>query len=266
MAEHSRRPIAGKKRAPKHAPANGGGGERLHKRIAASGLCSRRAAEELIREGRVQVNGKPVIEMGMKVASEDEIRVDGRVLNLPRSQTLLMNKPAGYVTTLSDPQRRKTVKDLLPDLEAQLKPVGRLDKDTEGLLLFTNDGELAQRLTHPSYGIEKEYQVVVHGIPPESSLERLRKGIYIEGGKTAPAKVQRVHDDPRKFICVLRITIHEGRKHQVRLMFGAIGHPVQSLRRIRIGPLVLKDMPPGACRSLSKVEVDKLRRLVGLAG
>ena len=254
-------------RAPEERGRRGRGQseERLHKRIAASGLCSRRAAEDLIREGRVQVNGKTVTEMGVKVSPEDEIKVDGKTLATAKIYTLLMNKPVGYLTTLSDPQKRRTVQQLLPQLDVQVKPVGRLDMDSEGLLLFTNDGALAQRLTHPRYGIEKEYQVTVRGIPTEQSLEKLRKGVYIEeGGKTAPAKVQRVHDDSRKGACVLRITIHEGRKRQVRLMCEAVGHPVQSLRRIRIGPLVLKDLPPGACRSLSKVEIDKLKKLVGL--
>lgn len=239
--------------------------ERLHKRIAASGLCSRRAAEELIREGRVEVNGEVVIEMGVKVSPEDEVRVDGRPIGVAKAYTLIMNKPVGYLTTLSDPQGRPTVKKLLPTLGALVKPVGRLDMDTEGLLLFTNDGLLAQRLAHPRFGVEKEYQATVQGIPEEEALDRLRKGVYIEeGGKTAPAKVQRVHEDRRHGTAVLRITIHEGRKRQVRLMFEAIGHPVLALKRIRIGPLVLKNLPAGACRMLGKVELDKLRQLVGL--
>ena len=183
-----------------------------------------------------------------------------------KTYTLIMNKPIGYVTTLFDPQGRPTVKKLLPEIEAMLKPVGRLDMDSEGLLLFTNDGKLAQRLTHPRYGVEKEYEAVVSGIPREENLDRLRKGIWIEeGGKTAPAKVQAVNPGRKAQSTLVRITIHEGRKRQVRLMFEAIGHPVISLKRIRIGPLVLKNLPAGACRMLGKKEVDKLKSVVGLA-
>jgi 23S rRNA pseudouridine2605 synthase len=210
------------------------------------------------------VNGVTVSEMGVKVGPDDEVRVDGTLLTSAKMYTLVMNKPVGYITTLDDPQRRPTVKTLLPALDVQVKPVGRLDMETEGLLLFTNDGQLAQRLTHPRYGVEKEYQATVAGVPDEAALEKLRKGVWIEeGGKTAPAKVQLLHSKADK--SVLRITIHEGRKRQVRLMCLAIGHPVQDLKRTRIGPLILKGMPPGSCRMLGKGEVDKLKELVGLA-
>lgn len=239
--------------------------ERLHKRIAAAGICSRRAAEELIREGRVKVNGAVIVEMGVKVGPEDRIEVDNRPIGFAKSYTLVMNKPVGYITTLSDPQGRRTVKELLPALPVQVKPVGRLDYDSEGLLLFTNDGHLAQRLTHPRYGVEKEYQAVVSGVPEEQELEKLRKGVWIpEGGKTAPAEVRLVHVDKKGVSAVLKITIHEGRKRQVRLMCEAIGHPVQSLRRTRIGPLVLKNLPPGACRKVGEKELEELRRAVKL--
>ncbi|HEY3782835.1 MAG TPA: pseudouridine synthase [Fimbriimonadaceae bacterium] len=237
----------------------------MHKRIAASGLCSRRAAEELISQGRVQVNGEYVREMGVKVSPDDEVRVDGNPVGVTKTFTLIMNKPVGYVTTLFDPQGRQTVKKLLPKLDAMLKPVGRLDMDSEGLLLFTNDGQLAQRLTHPRFGIEKEYECVVGGIPEEAELEKLRKGIWItEGGKTAPAKVEVTNPGRRASTTMVRITIHEGRKRQVRLMFEAIGHEVLTLKRVRIGPLVLKNLPPSACRMLGKKEVDKLKSMVGL--
>lgn len=236
-------------------------GERLHKRIAASGLCSRRAAEDLIREGRVTVNGELVIELGVKVGPDDVVAVDGRTLTEAKLYTLLLNKPKGYVTTLKDPQGRRTIADLLPDLGVQLKPVGRLDKDTEGLLICTNDGDLALRLTHPRYGIEKEYLAVVEGEPDDKSLEKLRKGIYIEGGKTSPAFVAR---DPRSG-STLKIIIHEGRKRQIRLMCLAIGHPVKSLKRVRIGHLRIRGVPRGTCRMLGKVEVEELRKSVGLS-
>ena len=249
---------------PRNMP-KGDGSVRLHKRIAASGLCSRRAAESLIREGRVQVNGGVVTEMGIKVGPDDEVRVDGKPIGLARVCTLMMNKPAGYITTLSDPQKRRTVASLLPELDVQLKPVGRLDIETEGLLLFTNDGELAQRLSHPRYGVEKEYLATVEGIPEPPSLEKLRKGVYIEeGGKTAPARVAVAHVDKKSNTCILRISIHEGRKRQVRLMCEAVGHPVIHLRRTRYGPLVLRRLAPGECRMLGKEELEELRRLVRL--
>jgi 23S rRNA pseudouridine2605 synthase len=239
--------------------------ERLHKRIAASGLCSRRAAEKIILEGRVLVNGKVVTEMGIKVGPEDEVRVDGNPIDVAKPYTLIMNKPVGYLTTLSDPQRRQTVAQLLPNLDFQVKPVGRLDMDSEGLLLFTNDGALAQRLTHPRFGVDKEYHVLVTGTPTEEELARLRKGIWIEeGGKTAPAKVEYLRTEKKSANSMMKIVIHEGRKRQVRLMFEAIGHPVLSLRRVRFGPLVLKNLPPGACRMLGKKEVDKLKEMVKL--
>ena len=202
--------------------------------------------------------------MGVKVSDTDRVFVDDRPLKETKTYTLLMNKPIGYVTTMKDPHGRRTVIELLPDMGATLRPVGRLDMDSEGLLLFTNDGELANRLTHPRYGLEKEYEVIVEGSPAEASLDKLRKGIWIvEGGKTAPAKVEKVQT-PERTTSVLRITIHEGRKRQVRLMFEAIGHPVRSLKRVRIGPLKLHQLPRGGCRMLGKMEVDKLKKIVGL--
>lgn len=238
--------------------------ERLHKRIAATGLCSRRAGEEMIRQGRVTVNGEVVTVMGVKVGPEDEVAVDGKVLHTAKPTYLLMNKPVGYLTTMSDPQRRQTVLKLLPRLDVVVRPCGRLDQDTEGLLIFTNDGLFAQRLTHPRYGVEKEYVATVEGLPSEASLKSLREGIYIEGGKTAPAVVTVDHMSEPKGESILRIVIHEGRKRQVRSMCDAVGHPVKSLRRVRIGPIVLHKLPRGACRLLSVVEVDKLKKLVGL--
>jgi 23S rRNA pseudouridine2605 synthase len=175
-----------------------------------------------------------------------------------------LNKPAGVVTTLSDPQGRPTVVKYLPDFGVQLKPVGRLDMDTEGLLLVTNDGELANRLAHPRYGVEKEYQAIVKGIPNDEALDRLRSGVYIEGKKTAPAKIEVIHAEPKTQTTGLRITIHEGRKRQVRLMGDAVGHPVMSLKRVRYGPLRVRGMRVGEAKLLGKKEVDDLRKLVGL--
>jgi len=228
-------------------------------------LCSRRAAEDLIRQGRVSVNGDLVTEMGVKVSEDDLVAVDGVAIAIAKTYTLVLYKPTGCVTTLRDPQGRPTIVRYLPDLGVQLKPVGRLDMDTEGLLICTNDGEFANRLAHPRYGVEKEYQAVVQGIPEARALDKLRNGVWIEeGGKTSPAKVEVIHAEAKKNTTGLRITIHEGRKRQVRLMCEAVGHPVVSLKRTRYGPLRIKGMRAGEARMLGKQEADELRKLVGL--
>ena len=239
--------------------------ERLHVRIARSGLCSRRAAESLILEGRVCVNGEPVVEMGFKVGPDDEVSVDGETIGIAKSYTLLLNKPVGVVTTLSDPQGRPTIMQFLPRYGVQLKPVGRLDMDTEGLLMVTNDGELANRLAHPRYGVEKEYQATVRGVLSEKALGALREGVFVEGRRTHPAVVRVVFEDAKRNETVLSLTLHEGRNRQVRLMCEAVGHPVLALKRIRYGPFILKGMRPGEARLLGKKEVEELRRSVGLA-
>lgn len=236
-------------------------GERLHKRIAASGLCSRRAAEVLISEGRVAVNGQVITAMGVLVNPEDLIEVDGEAIGVAKTYTLIMNKPVGIVTTLFDPQGRPTVRQYLPDMGVQLKPVGRLDKDSEGLLIFTNDGELANRLTHPRHKVDKEYEVLVTGIPDTKSLDRLREGVFFDGRKTAPAEVYRIGDGKGENE-KLRIILHEGRKRQIREMCEIIGHPVLSLRRVRIGPIVLRKLAKGECRMLSQTELQELRKSV----
>ena len=238
--------------------------ERLHVRIAHSGLCSRRAAEEMILNGRVEVDGQIVRELGTQVHPSQIVRVDGQTIQEAKIYTLVLNKPTGVVTTLYDPQGRPTIARFLPDYGVQLKPVGRLDMDTDGLLIVTNDGDLALRLAHPRYGIEKEYQAIVGGIPDGRTLERLREGVFVEGRKTAPAKVGILHIEERKETTSLRLTIHEGRKRQVRLMLLTVGHPVIKLTRTRLGPLYLKGMRPGEARLLGQKEVDTLRRLVGL--
>lgn len=238
--------------------------ERLHVRIARAGVSSRRKAEKLIADGRVEVDGRIVLEQGLKVTPDQEVRVDGQVVVTVRHYTVILNKPVGVVTTLRDPQNRPTVVHHLPDYGVPLKPVGRLDMDTEGLILCTNDGELAHRLSHPRYGVEKEYEAIVTGIVEERALNALRNGVYIEGGRTAPAKVEIIHAEPRTNTTGLRITIHEGRNRQVRLMCEAVEHPVQKLRRIRYAFLRSKGMRPGEARLLGKQELDKLRELVGL--
>ena len=238
--------------------------ERLHKRIARAGIASRRAAETLIAEGRVEVNGSVVTEQGFKVGPDDTVHVDGRPIAEPKLFYVLMNKPAGYVTTMSDPQARQTVTRLLPNLGVTLKPVGRLDMDTEGLLIFTNDGEFANRLAHPRYQIEKEYLVTVKGFPDEKALDKLRKGVFVDGRKTAPAKVV-VTGLAGKAQSSLRIILHEGRKRQIRLMCESVDHPVTALKRVRIGSIRLHQMKRGECRMLSKPEVDALKKELGMS-
>ncbi len=234
----------------------------MHVRIARSGFSSRRAAEGIIADGRVTVNGEPVTVMGVKVGPEDDVAVDGVSLTVAKQYTVILNKPKGVVTTLSDPQGRPTIVRHLPDYGVPLKPVGRLDMDTEGVLLCTNDGELHARLSHPRYGIEKEYQAIVEGVPDDKALETLRNGVFIEGRKTHPAKVDVIHTEPRS--TSLRITIHEGRYRQVRFMCENVGHPVLSLKRTRYGPYSVRGMRPGEAVLLGKKDVDILRKSVGL--
>ncbi len=239
-------------------------GDRLHVRIARAGICSRRAAEKLILEGRVMVNGNIVMDMGVKVGPDDEVKVDGQSIGTAKTYTVMLYKPTGVVTTMSDPQGRPTIVRYLPDYGVMLKPVGRLDMDTEGLLLCTNDGELAHRLAHPRYGIEKEYQVLVKGIVEEKALKDLKRGVFIEGRRTAPAQVEVVHAEPKADTTALRITIHEGKKRQVRIMCDTVGHPVISLKRFRLGPLYIKGMRSGEAKLLGQKEVNQLRALVKL--
>ena len=229
-------------------------GERLQKVLARAGLGSRRICEDLIAEGRVTVNGDVAV-LGRRVDSEnDRIEVDSVPIGVrPGLVYYLLNKPAGVVTTADDPQGRPTVVALVPD-EPRVFPVGRLDADTEGLLLLTNDGDLTHRLTHPSFGVEKEYLAEVTGTPSRGALRRLREGVELDDGMTAPAKVA-LHEPH-----LLTIVIHEGRNRQVRRMCDAVGHPVRRLVRARIGPLRDQSLPPGAWRPLSIDEVRALER------
>ena len=232
--------------------------ERLHKYLASCGIASRRKCEQLILDARVVVNGNLVLELGTKVGPEDRVEVDGVVVQAQRHMYVLMNKPKGYTTTMNDPHAKRTVIEILPALDEVVKPVGRLDADTTGALLFTNDGDLALRLTHPRYGVEKEYVVKVDGAVEQKSVDKLRKGVWIPGGKTKPATVEVLSSN------TLRITIHEGRNRQIREMCYAVGHEVKDLKRTKFGPLSLFKLPEGACRMLGKVEVDELKKLVGL--
>ena len=241
--------------------------DRLQKILSAAGIVSRRAAEVYIAEGRVSVNGKTVTELGTKAdALADDIRVDGRRIKpaSARRRYILMYKPRGYITTRSDPQKRPTVIDLLAKggVRDYVYPVGRLDYESEGLLLLTSDGDLAARLTHPSHEVEREYHARVRGVPDRHSMERLAKGIALEGRKTAPAgvKLVKVTEGENGSDAVMSIVLHEGRNRQVRKMCEAIGHPVVRLRRVRIGPITDERIRPGEFRELDAKEIAALRR------
>jgi len=235
-------------------------GERLQKALARAGLGSRRMAEILIEAGRVTIDGR-VAELGNRVdADTQEIRVDGKLVPAaPSAVYFLLNKPIGVITTADDPHGRPTVVEMI-NTEVRIFPVGRLDMTTEGLLILTNDGRLAHLLTHPSVGIEKEYLVRVEGDPSPSAIRRLREGIDLEDGRTAPAQVSRVSDG------VLRIVIHEGKNRQVRRMCEEVGHPVIRLVRTRIGPLRDTKLSPGQWRELTIEEVRQLSSAVELDG
>jgi 23S rRNA pseudouridine2605 synthase len=239
---------------------------RLQKILSGAGVSSRRAAEQLMRDGRVSVNGQTVLDPGVKADPEqDDIRVDGRRIKAQQARYILLNKPKGYVTTRSDPQRRPTVLALLGGVREYVYPVGRLDFDSEGLLLLTNDGELAARLTHPRHEVARVYEARVRGIPDARTIERLARGIIIDDRRTAPAEVRLVRElhEGKYDIGVLEMTIREGRNRQVRRMCEAVGHPVFSLRRIRIGPLTDPKLPTGGWRELTPREVAALRRVAG---
>ena len=235
-------------------------GERLQKVLARVGIGSRRACEDLIAEGRVTVDGEVAV-LGRRVDVETAlIELDGAPIGVrPDLVHYLLNKPAGVVTTADDPQGRPTVVGLVP-AEPRVFPVGRLDVDTEGLLLLTNDGELAHRLTHPSFGVEKEYVAELEGSPSRAALRRLREGVELDDGTTAPARAALLEPS------VVRLTVHEGRNRQVRRMCDAVGHPVVRLIRIRIGPLADRSLAPGAWRELTGDEVRSLQRAVAGPG
>ena len=227
---------------------------RLEKYIATAGIASRRAAKKAIHEGRVTVNGTPVFVPGHPIdTNTDCIVYDGKRVTFTAERLYVMlHKPAGYLTTRRDERGRPTVMDLVQDISENIYPVGRLDLETEGLLLLTNDGDFAYRLTHPSHEIPKTYLVWVDGVPSEKALRQLREGITIPSGKTAPAKVSRCGDSTGS---QFNMILHEGKKRQVRLMFKAIGHRVVRLKRIQVGALRLGNLPPGQHRLLSPAEV-----------
>ncbi|ACV62924.1 pseudouridine synthase [Desulfofarcimen acetoxidans DSM 771] len=238
--------------------------ERLQKVMARAGIASRRKCEELIAEGVVKVNGRLVKEQGIKVdPQKDRIMVQGKIINrLEDKIYLLMYKPRGYVTTLHDPEGRKTIVDLLKNIKERVFPVGRLDYDSEGLLLVTNDGELANALTHPRHEVKKTYLVTVAGIPLPKSLEQMSKGLELEDGMTAPTQVALV--ELLEDRSLLEITVHEGKNRLVRRMCEKIGHPVLRLKRIKLGTLSIKGVKPGQYRLLNTKEIRELKKSAGL--
>jgi 23S rRNA pseudouridine2605 synthase len=233
---------------------------RLQRILAAAGIDSRRRAEALIRAGRVRVNGA-VAQLGDRADPwRQEVSLDGEPIRPQRPAYWMLHKPRGVLTSTRDPEGRPTVLDLVPEHAARVFPVGRLDRDTEGLLLLTNDGLLAHALLHPSHGVERVYEVVVRGAMSEESLERLGKGVRLDDGWTAPARVAQVRRDARTDTTSLRLTLIEGRKRQIRRALSALGHTVRELRRVRFGPLQLGALPRGSARRLSDAERSALER------
>nr|WP_199883675.1 pseudouridine synthase [Massilibacillus massiliensis] len=236
--------------------------ERLQKVMSQAGIASRRAAEILIQQGRVSVNGTVVLELGTKVDVKiDKIHVDGKLISSQQNIYILLNKPKGVITSAKDDRGRKTVIDLLEGVDQRVYPVGRLDYNTEGLLLLTNDGELTNHLIHPKYKIYKTYLVKVQGIPSEDKLDILRIGVKLEDGITAPAKVHLIDIDTNYNLTTLEITIHEGKNRQIRRMCEAIGYPVKNLKRIKFATLNLEGVRRGQYRLLSADEVESLKTI-----
>jgi len=238
---------------------------RLVKYLARAGVASRRRSEMIIREGRVAINGITTTIPQALVNDLDTVAVDGQNVEGPEHKYyLLLNKPSGYISTAYDTHGRPTVTDLIGDVEARLYPVGRLDADTRGALLLTNDGELAFRLTHPRYQVKKTYLAVLNGDPDHYLLNKLEKGLVIDGDKTAPARVSKIKGLTSSNSALVKITITEGRKRQVKKMFAAIGFPVKELSRLSFAGLTVDDLSEGSYRHLNKKEIAELHRKVGL--
>ncbi len=237
-------------------------GIRLQRWLAAAGVASRRASEEFLRAGRVTVNGR-VARLGDRAdPGSDEVALDGEPVARLAPEYWILNKPRGVVTTVSDPEGRRTVLDLLPEgphRDGHLYPVGRLDRETQGLVLMTSDGPLAQQLLHPSFGNEREYQVTVRGRLDDAALARIEKGVVLEDGRTPPARVTGVERDERRDATRFRLVLTQGRKRQIRRMMQTLGHPVRRLVRTRFGPLRLGGLPVGSARPLSEEEIRALR-------
>jgi 23S rRNA pseudouridine2605 synthase len=243
-------------------------GVRLQKILSAAGVASRRASEQLILDGRVSVNGEVVRELGSRAdPGRDDIRVDGRRIRTDvQHRYIALYKPRGYVTTRKDPEGRPTVLDLLGRGVDYIYPVGRLDYDSEGLLLLTTDGELAEKLTHPRHEVERVYDAIVAGAPDDAALEKLRRGVFIDGRRTAPADVRRgATVKSGQVTTKLTLSLREGRNRQVRKMCQAVGHPVRALTRVRMGSITLGRLRPGEWRELGAEEVAALKRGAGSA-
>ncbi len=238
--------------------------ERLQKYLAEAGVASRRKAEELIAQGKVKVNGKVVTEMGMKIdPAKDEVTyLDKKVTTKDTKMVYIMlYKPEGYVTTAKEQFGRPAVMDLVKGVKERIFPVGRLDYDTSGLLLLTNDGDLTYKLTHPKHDVDKTYIAKLYGIPDEGALQKFRRGVVIDGKRTKPAKIQIIDKDKDGRFCTAEIIIHEGRNRQVRKMCEAIKHPVAQLKRVATGDLKLGDLQKGKYRHLTEKEIKYLKKL-----
>lgn len=236
--------------------------ERLQKIMAQAGIASRRKCEELILQGKVQVNGETVTELGTKAdPDQDMITVAGKPIKNEKKVYVMLNKPKGVITSASDPEGRKIVSDYLKGVKERVYPIGRLDYDTEGLLLLTNDGEFANLLSHPKYHVPKTYLATVKGVPHGTELDKLRQGVMLEDGMTSPSEVEYKDVDPDNKQSVISITIHEGRNRQVRRMFEAISHPVIRLKRISYGDLLLQNLKRGVYRHLTADEINSLLQM-----
>lgn len=239
---------------------------RLAKFLALSGVASRRRSEEIIRQGRVQINGLTVERPQTLVKADDAVFLDGRLIGgFQKKRYVLLNKPAGYISTACDTHGRPTVLSLVKNAGVRLYPVGRLDADTTGVLLLTNDGELAYRLTHPRYGVNKVYSARVRGVPAPEALQRISRGVVVDGEKTAPALIDLVEAERDKSSALVEITLREGRKRQVKKMLEAIGHPVITLSRLSFAGLGCADLPLGSYRFLGEEELNLLFKMTGLA-
>ena len=235
--------------------------ERLQKVMAHAGVASRRKSEEIIAAGRVKVNGKKVTEMGIKVdPQKDIIEVDGKEISKEKKVYYKLYKPTGYVTTVEDPQGRNTVLDLLNDTNQRIYPVGRLDMDSSGLLILTNDGDLTYKITHPSHEFEKEYEVVVNGKLNSDNLNLFKQGIKLKEGKTSPARIYKINEDSKN--TTYKVIIHEGMNRQIRRMFDKLGFNVVSLKRVRIGNITLGSLRPAEYKQISKEDLKDLLRLL----
>jgi 23S rRNA pseudouridine2605 synthase len=236
--------------------------ERLARFLARAGAASRRRAEDLIREGRVTLNGRTVLEPGARVnPARDAVRLDGRRVVPSQRVYILLNKPRAVLCTMEDPRGRPCVGDLLAGMKGRPCPVGRLDFDAEGLLLCTNDGELAHQVIHPRHHVKRVYHVKVRGVPGKSVIDQLRTGVFLDGKKTAPAGVSLMKKGEKN--CWIRMALHEGRNRQVKRMLERFGLPVLKLKRVALGPLTLEGMPAGAYRKLRPEEVQELQRCLG---